>query len=249
MQIVQSDTFSIKLPLFEGPFDLLLFFIERDELDICDIPIAKITADFLDYLHQLEQVNMELASEFMVVAATLMRIKARMLLPRSCSEESPKEQDPRQELVEHLLEYKKYKAVAAELTQRQQMRLSMVTRGNLTTELQRIARLQKVEAELYRLNLYKLLRTYERLMKRFAIQQRQLVHQIIPYSYTIEKQKELICLWIEQTGCLPFTELIARQPQKIAVIFNFLAILELLQNGQIAILLGEGYNNFVLIKP
>ena len=80
--MAQNDTFTIRLPQFEGPFDLLLFFIERDELDINNIPIAKITDDFLDYIHQMERLNIDLASEFILVAATLCRIKAKMLLPR-----------------------------------------------------------------------------------------------------------------------------------------------------------------------
>ena len=108
-------SFEIKLPLFEGPFDLLLFFIERDELDINDIPISKITKDFLDYLHNLEQMNIEVASEFILVAATLMRIKSKMLLPRPQLDEEGNEIDPRDELVKHLLEYKKYKSVLEEM--------------------------------------------------------------------------------------------------------------------------------------
>ena len=102
-------TFEIKLPLFEGPFDLLLFFIQRDELDIYDIPISKITDDFLSYLKDLEKLNVDVASEFILVAATLMRIKAKMLLPRPQLDEEGNEIDPRDELVKHLLEYKKYK--------------------------------------------------------------------------------------------------------------------------------------------
>ncbi len=109
-----SDTFTIKLPVFEGPFDLLLFFIERDELDIYNIPIAKITDDFLDYLRHLESVNVDLASEFIVVAATLMRIKAKLLLPRKQVDDEGNEIDPRHELVERLLEYKRYKTVLEE---------------------------------------------------------------------------------------------------------------------------------------
>ena len=105
------ENFEIKLPLFEGPFDLLLFFIERDELDIYDIPIATITNDFLNYLHHLEKLNVELASEFILVAATLMRIKSKMLLPRPQLDEEGNEIDPREELIKHLLEYKKYKSV------------------------------------------------------------------------------------------------------------------------------------------
>ena len=80
-------TYNIKLPQFEGPFDLLLFFIQRDELDIYDIPITRITNDFLSYIHQLEEMNIEVASEFILVAATLMRIKAKMLLPRPVLDE------------------------------------------------------------------------------------------------------------------------------------------------------------------
>ena len=103
-------SYEIKLPLFEGPFDLLLFFIERDELDIMDIPISQITNDFLEYVSNLEKLNIEVASEFIVVAATLMRIKSRMLLPRLSVDDEGNEIDPREELVEHLIEYKKYKS-------------------------------------------------------------------------------------------------------------------------------------------
>ena len=92
-------TFEIKLPLFEGPFDLLLFFIERDELDIYDIPISKITDDFLSYLKELDNLNIEVASEFILVAASLMRIKAKLLLPRPQLDEEGNELDPRDELV------------------------------------------------------------------------------------------------------------------------------------------------------
>ena len=100
-------SYEIKIPLFEGPFDLLLFFIERDELDIMDIPISQITNDFFEYISDLEKMNIEVASEFIVVAATLMRIKSRMLLPRLSVDEEGNEIDPREELVEHLIEYKK----------------------------------------------------------------------------------------------------------------------------------------------
>ena len=102
-------SYEIKIPLFEGPFDLLLFFIERDEINIKDIPIATITRDFLNYIKKLENMNIEVASEFIVVAATLMRIKSRMLLPRVLIDKDGNEIDPRDELVKHLLEYKKLK--------------------------------------------------------------------------------------------------------------------------------------------
>ena len=103
------ESYTIKTQHFEGPFDLLLFFIERDELDINDIPISQITTDFLDYIRHLEALNIDVASEFILVAATLMRIKAKMLIPRKELDEAGNEIDPRVELAQKLIEYKKYK--------------------------------------------------------------------------------------------------------------------------------------------
>ena len=128
-------SYEIKLPLFEGPFDLLLFFIERDELDIMDIPISEITNDFFEYISDLEKMNIEVASEFIVVAATLMRIKSRMLLPRLSVDEDGNEIDPRDELVEHLIEYKRYKSVIGTLSSMEEDRQQKVSRGNLSAEI------------------------------------------------------------------------------------------------------------------
>src|SRR6185312_7993976 len=122
-----DNSFEIKLAQFEGPFDLLLFFIERDELDIHDIPIAKITDDFLNYIHQMSSLNMELASEFIYVAATLMRIKAKMLLPRYAAEEDG-ELDPKAELIRKLVEYKKFKLICEEMRPMEEERLKQEKR-------------------------------------------------------------------------------------------------------------------------
>jgi segregation and condensation protein A len=110
-----DESFAIRLPQFEGPFDLLLFFIERDELDIHEIAIARITDDFLNYLHQMSSLNMELASEFIFVAATLMRIKAKMLLPRYEAETGENETDSKEDLIRKLIEYKKFKDICEQL--------------------------------------------------------------------------------------------------------------------------------------
>ena len=118
------------MPLFEGPFDLLLFFIERDELNIYDIPIADITDEFLDYVHELEKLNIDLASEFIVVAATLMRIKSKMLLPRKELSEEGDEIDPREDFIKHLLEYKRMKEIVPQLAQMEESRMQMMPRGN-----------------------------------------------------------------------------------------------------------------------
>lgn len=241
-------SFEIKLPLFEGPFDLLLFFIERDELDIHDIPISKITEDFLSYLRQLEQMNIEVASEFILVAATLMRIKAKMLLPRPTLNEEGEEIDPREELVKHLLEYKKYKSVIKELADMEEMRALKHERGNLVQEIRKLSENNDVEAELQDVTLYKLLKVFERVSQRYELKQREMPHQVVQYPYTIAGQKDYILSSLKGRERMSFEEVIQEDPNKIAIIFNFLAILELLQLNEISLQVGEGFNNFWILQ-
>jgi segregation and condensation protein A len=242
----QDDKFEIKLPLFEGPFDLLLFFIERDELDIHDIPIAQITEDFLDYLHHMERLNVEVASEFILVAATLMRIKAKMLLPRPVLDEEGNEIDPREELVKHLLEYKKYKSVIEELSKMEIDRLNMEKRGNLFQEIRLLSASVNVESELQDLDLYKMMRVFEKLSEKYEQEKNKPTHQVVQYPYTIESQKNFLVkkLFDSPGQKVSFADLVSEKPEKILVIFNFLAILELLQLRKITLHLGEGFNNF-----
>ncbi len=241
-------SFEIKLPLFEGPFDLMLFFIERDELDIYDIPISKITNDFLDYVHHLEKMEIEVASEFILFAATLMKIKSRMLLPRPEINEHGEEVDPREELVRNLLEYKKYKSVVEELAQLESDRMSKEKRGNLAKELEELSKLEDVEAELQHVDLYKLLKVFQKCMSRMASRVNETKHTVIQYPYTIEQQKDFVLEKISFKQQVPFTEFISYNPDKIFVIYTFLAILELLQLSEVTIIIGEGYNNFWVEK-
>ncbi|MFT7381906.1 MAG: segregation and condensation protein A [Roseivirga sp.] len=241
-------SFEIKLPLFEGPFDLLLFFIQRDELDIHDIPITKITKDFLNYLHELEQMNVEVASEFILVAATLMRVKAKMLLPRPVMDEDGNEVDPRDELVKHLLEYKKYKSVIEALGQLEEDRMQKTSRGNITKELKQLASGGDVESELQDLDLYKLLKVFQKVITRYDLVKDKPTHQVIQFPYTIAGQREFLLNELFKKSRLSFLELIEIEPNKIAVIFNFLSILDLLQLNEITLHIGEGFNNFWIEK-
>ena len=137
-EFLSKETYNIHLPVFDGPFDLLLFFIERDELDIQNIPISRITGDFLDYIRTMEAVNIELASEFIVTAATLMRIKAKMLLPLHKNEETNEVDDPRSELVNRILVFKSFKEVAEELSRLENERAQLHIRGNIEENLKQI---------------------------------------------------------------------------------------------------------------
>jgi len=243
-----QENFEVKLPLFEGPFDLLLFFIERDELDIYDIPIFKITSDFLDYLHHMEQLNIEVASEFILVAATLMRIKSKMLLPRPQVDEQGNEIDPREELVRHLLEYKKYKSVVEVFHKMEETELMKEKRGNLVKELKSLAESTNVEAELQDVTVFKLMTIFERVMKRFEAEKNKPIHQVIQYPYTVEGQNKFVMETLNTKPRIAFSELLEMYPSRLGLIFNFLAILEMLALQQLSLQIGEGYNNFWVTK-
>tara|TARA_B100001175_G_scaffold167025_1_gene141590 strand:- start:6079 stop:6813 length:735 start_codon:yes stop_codon:yes gene_type:complete len=243
-------SYKIKIPLFEGPFDLLLFFIERDEIDIKDIPIATITKDFLDYIENLESMNIEVASEFIVVAATLMRIKSKMLLPRLMMDEDGNELDPRDELVKHLLEYKKFKSVIEDFKSFEKYRNEKHIRGNLYKEIKSIASKSNIEIEMQDVNLYKLLTVFNNAINKLNHEKNIKSHEIIQYPYTIEKQKKYILNLIKSKSKIAFSDLIDENPLKILIIYNFLAILDLIQNSKVFISIGDGLNNFWLsFKP
>ena len=242
------ENFEVKLPLFEGPFDLLLFFIERDELDIYDIPISKITGDFLDYIHHMERLDVELASDFILVAATLMRIKSKMLLPRPQLDEQGNEIDPREELVRHLLEYKKYKSVIEGFQKLEESELLKEKRGNIMRELKALAESTNVEAELQDVTIFKLMTVFEKVLKRQEAERNKPVHQVIQYPYTVEAQKTYLMDELSKKPTLSFAELVSAYPTRMGVIFNFLAILEMLALQMLTIQIGEGYGNFWISK-
>lgn len=226
----------------------MLFFIERDELDIYDIPISKITNDFLDYVHQMEQMEMEVASDFILFAATLMKIKSRMLLPRPELNDAGEEIDPREELIRNLLEYKKYKSVIEELSSMEGEELSKQKRGNIAAELKTLSKADDVDAEMQDMDLYKLLKVFQRTMSKMAARVDETKHTVIQYPYTIAQQKDFVLEKISFKKKVPFGEFISYKPDKIFVIYTFLAILELLQLSLVTIVIGDGFNNFWVEK-
>lgn len=246
MQPVKAGgvTYTIKITHFEGPFDLLLFFIERDELDIYDIPIAKITDDFLGYIRDMETLNIDLASEFILVAATLMRIKARMLLPRKEVDEEGNEVDPRDELVQRLLEYKRYKAVLEDLRSFEKRRGQSVTRGNVSDELHQIATKALVDVELESVTLFKLLKAFGRVMERFEEARSRSMHTVIRYNYTVAEEQQHILSRLAGGGRQSFDDLFGACQDRIHAIVIFLALLELLNMQRITVTQGLGLNNF-----
>ncbi|MFC3197270.1 segregation and condensation protein A [Parapedobacter deserti] len=245
---MQAEGYEIKLPQFEGPFDLLLFFIERDELNIHDIPIARITNDFLDYIQHMQALNMELASEFIFVAATLMRIKAKMLLPRPELDEEGNEIDPKQDLVQKLVLYKQFKEVSDELRILEERRLMQFKRGNILTDLRAAGEFAGQGEELATFDLYKLMMVYEKLMYHYVKRNNEVRHTVVRYPYTIEQQKEAIASLVAINKKLDFGTIVKNSENKVQLVYNFLAILEMLQQQLLELQSGVGFNNFWVLE-
>lgn len=241
-----GDIYKIKLPQFEGPFDLLLFFIERDELDIYNIPITKIINDFLDFIHGEQGVNIELSSEFILFVSTLMRIKAKMLLPRKEVDEQGNEIDPRQELIDKILEYKRFKEAAAQMADMEALRMLMVKRGNLQKELINIGEEASEGTEIQTVTLFKLMKTFEKVIQRMKERDNKPQHVVFNYNYTMEESREQMMSRVQTERTLSFENLFEVCENRIHAIFLFLSMLELVQQNYFNILIGEGRNNFII---
>ncbi len=241
-----SVSYQIKLPQFEGPFDLLLFFIERDELDIYNIPIARITNEFLGYIHSMESLNIELASEFILFVSTLMRIKAKMLLPRKELDVHGNEIDPRQELVDKILEYKRFKEASEAMMIMEAERLMQQKRGNIRAEMDSLGDSYSEGTEIQTVTMYKLLQAYEKVIKRFNDRMNKPQHVVVKYAYSLEGQRTFLVDHLKEKKRVPFEMLFATCQNRIHAIFTFLAMLELIQQKFLGILIGTGRNNFIV---
>ena len=243
---MHTQAYQIKLPQFEGPFDLLLFFIERDELDIYNIPITKIINDFLEYIHSSEELNIELSSEFILFISTLMRIKAKLLLPRKELDEQGNEIDPRQELVDKILEYKRFKEASLQMAEMEAQRMYMVKRGNITKELAQIGEESGEGTEIQTITLFKLMKTFERVMKKQYDRNNKPVHTVVQYNYTMEGSRDYMLNMVKQEKTMAFEKLFEVCENRIHAIFLFLSLLELSQQRYMTLLVGEGKNNFII---
>jgi segregation and condensation protein A len=243
---VNHTSYQIKLAEFEGPFDLLLFFIERDELDIYNIPITKITNDFLDFIHTTEKLNIELSSEFILFVSTLMRIKAKMLLPRKEIDAQGNEIDPRQELINKILEYKKFKEAAIEMAQMEADRMMMIKRGNLHQEIVQIGEEAGEGTEIQTVTLFKLMKAFEKVAQRLHNKNNAPVHTVVRYNYTMEGSREYMLQVCNQEKNVSFEKIFDVCENKIHAIFLFLSLLELIQQKFMTLITGEGKNNFII---
>ena len=243
---MNTTSYQISLPQFEGPFDLLLFFIERDELDIYNIPIKRIIDDFLAFIKQSEDDNIELSSEFILFISTLMRIKAKLLLPRKELDDQGNEIDPRQELIDKILEYKKFKEASIKMAEMEKERMFMMKRGNLQNDLHAVGEEAAEGTEIQSISLFKLMKVFEKVMQRLHDRQNKPQHVVYRYNYTMEETREHVLTLTAREKTVSFEKMFDVCQDRLHAIFVFLTVLELVQQNYMSIIIGEGRNNFII---
>jgi segregation and condensation protein A len=223
-----------------------LFFIERDELDIYNIQITRLIKDFLEYIDEQETLNIELSSEFILFIATLMRIKAKMLLPRKEVDPLGNEIDPRQELIDKILEYKRYKEAAAEMAVMEADRMLMIKRGNIHKELTLIGEEASEGTEVQTITMFKLMKAFERVMQRYHDRFNKPTHTVVRYNYSMDQTKTELISVAQSERTLSFEKIFEKVENRVHAIFMFLSMLELVQGKFLKIIIGEGMNNFII---
>ncbi|PYM00970.1 MAG: chromosome segregation protein ScpA [Verrucomicrobia bacterium] len=222
-----TTDYKVKLEIFEGPLDLLLYLIKRDELDIYDISIERITRQYLEYLQAFKELNIDVAGEFIVMAANLLYIKSRSLLPvdQQPPEEEAEEDDPRWELIRQLIEYKKFKEAAAQLHDRAVEQENIFVRGEISTsESVRPLLLGEV-------GIFQLINAFQNVIKR--VEAREELQQIFGENYTVSDKIEVILARVSEGGALKFSELFAEMASRVEIVVTFLALLELIRLKQV----------------
>lgn len=239
--------YRVQLKNFEGPLDLLLFFIKRDELEIYDIPVSYITGQFLEYIRLMEELDLDVASEFILMASMLMSIKAKMMLPREESEDDElDESDPRYELVQRLLEYKRYKEMAGKMTGIEEEAQKKHYRGYHEADM--VEKQASGEA-LKDVTMFDLMTAFKKVLT--DIKRQNTVHHVEKVQVTIEQQSEYILERLHKGGRTSFQRICGELKNRTRVVVTFLAILEMLKEQQINLYIeDDDPTNFHLdLKP
>jgi segregation and condensation protein A len=237
-------SYKVKLNIFEGPLDLLLFLIKRERIDIYDIPIAKITQQYLEYLEVMKLLDLDIAGEFLVVAATLMHIKSKMLLPPDEKDDllEEEEEDPREELVRRLLEYKKYKDAAARL---QEMRDEHKNLFMHTGEGERERIITDGGEEYFEASLFDLIGAFNKVLQEVP---KKTFHEAVKDKFTVRDKIHTIYHVLAKNPKTYFTSLFKDAKNKDEIIVTFLAILELIKLREIIIVQKEFFGEIEIIR-
>jgi segregation and condensation protein A len=240
---MESD-YKVKLEVFEGPLDLLLYLIKKEEVDVYDIPIERITNQYMEYLTLMQMLNLEVAGEFLVMAATLMYIKSRMLLPvdqQVTDSESEDGEDPRWELIRQLVEYKKFKDAAAQLAQREEEQANIFPRRppEIGIEMDKDVPLAEV-------SIFDLINAFNEVLKKAS--DRDDFHEIIEERFTVSDKIEEILYTLRDQAQIVFSELFVRAGSRVEIVVLFLALLELIRLKRLKVRQEEAFGEILVIK-
>lgn len=236
------QNYRVKLTEFEGPMDLLLFFIRRDELDIYDIPIARITKEFFEYLHLMASLDLEVAGDFIVMAATLMQIKVRMLLPRP--EGAEQEEDPRAELVRRLIEYKRFKEASLGMSRMEDERRKLFDRRFFHGD-PKLHVVEDDEDALREVTLFNLIAAFKHALD---LMPRKVVHEVELLNVSVDEQMSFTLDFLRVHRQTTLLTLVAHMTDKIRIIVTVMALLEMTKNKVISLAPVEGSDD-ILIRP
>lgn len=238
-----EDAPRIQLPAFEGPLDLLLYLIRRNRVDVHDIPIAPITRQYMEYLELMQEMNLDVAGEFMVMAATLIHIKSKMLVPVDPTEAVGDEDavDPRDELVQRLLEFQRYKEAAGVLHQKGQIRAATWTRPDTV-----LPRFDDAGEEMLEAGLFDLISAFKELLER---RKTLLAHEIAGQGKSVEERMEELLVLIKEGESVEFLELFAAEETKGGMIVTFLALLELIRLKHVKVYQRGAFGPIRVFRP
>jgi segregation and condensation protein A len=236
------DDYKVELEVFEGPLDLLLYLIKRDEIDIYDIPIERITSQYMEYVNVMRMLDLNIAGEFIVMAATLMLIKSRMLLPveeRSDQEEDEDGEDPRWELVRQLVEYKKFKDAAARLQKNEWRQEDIFGIGGQSLAIDS----DESGATLNDVSLFDLIAAFDEVIQNAVTEE---LGEIVGDSITVADKIDYILHAVREKATVPFSALFQGLASRNEIICTFLALLELARLRQLRITQDQTFGEIMI---
>jgi segregation and condensation protein A len=219
-------SYKVKLELFEGPLDLLLYLVKKDHLNIYDIPMAAVTEQYMRYLELMKLLDLNIAGEFLVMAATLLQIKSKMLLPADETQQVVEEEDPRAELIKRLLEYEKFKEIAETLRQKEVSQQEIFKRPKVESE----ADIPTEAGQYFEASIFDLINAFSKALEDVP---KDMFYEVIKDEFTIEEKVHQILHLLLVEPSVKISQLFARAKHKIEVIVTFLAILELIRMKEI----------------
>lgn len=243
--IVKKEGYQIKLSNFEGPLDLLLYLIKKNEIDIYDINVSQITKQYLEYIELMKILDLEIAGEFILMAATLIRIKAKMLLPKDPDATEDEDEDPRTDLVKQLLEYKRFKEVADDLSDKEDNQRRLYARRYFEVEKQYVKEFDDTADLISDISLFDLLSAFK-----YALENRpvETTHQVGEVGATVEEQINYVIGYLEEHDRVTFVDLVKPLKTRLMLIVTLMAILELIKTHRLKVQQAQIFGDIYITK-